>query len=74
MRHMQRILACVLLFIAGAFLLYPWASIIINNECHSNVETNYTAAIENTDDAELTAQREAAQQYNAMLSGVAITE
>ena len=74
MRHMQRILACVLLFIAGAFLFYPWASIIINNECHSNVETNYTAAIENTDDAELTAQREAAQQYNAMLSGVAITE
>ena len=55
MRHMQRILACVLLFIAGAFLFYPWASIIINNECHSNVETNYTAAIENTDDAELTA-------------------
>ena len=44
MRHMQRILACVLLFIAGAFLFYPWASIIINNECHSNVETNYTAA------------------------------
>ncbi len=74
MRHMQRILACVLLFIAGAFLFYPWVSIIINNEYHSNVETNYTAAIENTDDAELTAQREAAQQYNAMLSGAAITE
>lgn len=75
MRHMQRILACVLLFIAGAFLFYPWVSIIINNEYHSNVETNYTAAIENTDDAELTAQREAAEQYNAMLSDTAtITE
>ena len=38
------------------------------------METTYTAAIEDTDDAELTAQRKAAEQYNAMLSGAAITE
>ena len=35
------------------------------------METIYTAAIEDTDKTELTAQREAAQQYNAMLSGAA---
>lgn len=74
MRHMQRILSCVLLLIAGVFLFYPWVSIIINNKYHSDVETSYTAAIEDTDKTELTAQREAAQQYNAMLSGAAITE
>lgn len=47
----------------------------MNEKYHSDVETTYTAAIENTDDTELTAQRQAAEQYNAMLSGqAAITE
>ena len=43
----------------------------MNEKYHSDVETTYTAAIEDTDDAVLTAQREAAEQYNAMLSGAA---
>ena len=47
----------------------------MNEKYHSDVETTYTAVIADTDDAELTAQREAAEQYNAMLSGAAtITE
>ena len=47
----------------------------MNEKYHSDVETTYTAVIADTDDAELTVQREAAQQYNAMLSGAAtITE
>ena len=47
----------------------------MNEKYHSDVETTYTAVIADTDNAELTAQREAAQQYNAMLSGAAtITE
>jgi len=47
----------------------------LNEKYHSDVETTYTAVIADTDDAELTAQREAAEQYNAMLSGAAtITE
>ena len=46
----------------------------MNEKYHSDVETAYTAAIADTDDAELTAQREAAEQYNAMLSGAAIAE
>ena len=46
----------------------------MSEKYHSDVETTYTAAIEDTDKTELTAQREAAQQYNAMLSGAAITE
>jgi len=47
----------------------------LNEKYHSDIETAYTAAIENTDDTELTAQRQAAEQYNAMLSGqAAITE
>lgn len=46
----------------------------MNEKYHSDVETAYTAAIKDTDDAELTTQREAAEQYNAMLSGATITE
>lgn len=46
----------------------------MNEKYHSDVETTYTAAIADTDNAELTAQREAAQQYNTMLSGATITE
>ena len=59
---------------ALGLLLYPLISEAVNAKYHSDIETAYTAAIEDTDAAELTAQREAAQQYNAMLSGAAITE
>ena len=55
-------------------MLYPLVGELLNEKYHSDVETTYTAAIADTDDVELTAQREAAQQYNAMLSGAAITE
>ena len=56
-------------------MLYPLVGELLSERYHSDVETTYTAAIADTDDAELTAQREAAQQYNAMLSGAAtITE
>ena len=60
--------------VALGLLLYPLMGELLNEKYHSDVETTYTAAIEDTDDAELTAQREAAEQYNAMLSGAAITE
>ena len=60
---------------ALGLLLYPLVGELLNEKYHSDVETTYTAAIEDTDDAEIVAQREAAQQYNAMLSGAAtITE
>ena len=60
---------------ALGLMLYPLLGDLLNEKYHSNVETTYTAVIADTDDAELTAQREAAQQYNAMLSGAAtITE
>ncbi|MBD9224563.1 MAG: class C sortase [Clostridiales bacterium] len=56
-------------------MLYPLAGELLNEKYHSDVETTYTAVIADTDDVELTAQREAAEQYNAMLSGAAtITE
>lgn len=67
-------IAATLFIVAGLLLIFPWVSRIINNKYHSDVETAYTAAIAGTDDAELTAQREAVEQYNAMLSGAAITE
>ena len=61
--------------VALGLLLYPLVGELLSEKYHSDVETAYTAAIEDTDDAELTAQRQAAQQYNAMLSGAAtITE
>lgn len=60
---------------AVGLLLYPLIGELVSEKYHSDVETTYTAAIADTDDVELTAQREAAEQYNAMLSGTAaITE
>ena len=60
--------------VALGLLVYPLVGELLNEKYHSDVETTYTAAIADTDDVELTAQREAAQQYNAMLSGAAIAE
>ena len=59
---------------ALGLLLYPLVGELLSEKYHSDVETTYSATIEDTDDAELTAQRQAAQQYNAMLSGAAIAE
>lgn len=60
--------------VALGLLFYPLVGELLNEKYHSDVETTYTEAIADIDDAELTAQREAAEQYNAMLSGAAITE
>lgn len=60
--------------VAFGLLLYPLVGELLSEKYHSDVETTYTEAIADTDDAELTAQREAAEQYNAMLSGAAIAE
>ena len=68
------LLAAVCGVAALGLLLYPLAGELLNEKYHSDVETTYTAVIADTDDAELTAQREAAEQYNAMLSGATITE
>jgi len=59
---------------AAGLLLYPLIGELVSEKYHSDVETTYTAAIEDTADVGLTAQRKAAEQYNAMLSGAAITE
>ena len=65
------ILAAVCGAVALGLLFYPLVGELLNEKYHSDVETTYTAVIADTDDAELTAQREAAEQYNAMLSGAA---
>ena len=57
--------------VALGLLFYPLAGELVSEKYHSDVETTYTAAIEDTDAAELTDQREAAEQYKAMLSGTA---
>lgn len=60
---------------ALGLMLYPLISELVSEKYHSDVETAYTAVIADTDDTELTAQREAAEQYNVVLSGTAaITE
>ena len=56
---------------ALGLLLYPLVGELLSERYHSDIETTYTAAIADTDDTELTAQREAAERYNAMLSGAA---
>lgn len=60
--------------VALGLMLYPLVGELLSEKYHSDIETAYTAAIEDTDKTELTAQREAAEQYNAMLSGTTITE
>ena len=60
--------------VALGLLLYPLVGELLSEKYHSDVETSYIAAIEDTDDAELTAQREAAVQYNAMLAYATISE
>ena len=59
---------------ALGLLLYPLIGELMNEKYHSDVETTYTVAIADTDDAELTAQRQAAEQYNAMLANTTISE
>ena len=59
---------------ALGLMLYPLVGEFLSERYHSDVETTYTTAIADTDDTELTAQRQAAEQYNAMLSGTAITK
>ena len=66
--------AIALFVVALGLLLYPLVGELLNEKYHSDVETTYTAAIEDTDDAELTAQRQVAEQYNAMLANAAISE
>ena len=68
------LLAAVCGAVALGLMLYPLAGELLSERYHSDIETTYTAVIADTDDAELTAQREAAEQYNAMLSGAAIAE
>ena len=68
------ILAAVCGVAALGLLLYPLVGELLSEKYHSDIEIVYTAAIADTDDVELTAQREAAERYNAMLSGAAITE
>jgi len=68
------ILAAACSVMAVGLLLYPLIGELISEKYHSDVETTYTAAIADTDDVELTAQREAVERYNAMLPGAAITE
>lgn len=68
------ILAAACGVVSLGLLLYPLIGELISEKYHSDVETTYTTAIEDTDDAELAVQRKAAEQYNAMLSGAAITE
>lgn len=72
---MKRWLLAVVCGVAAlGLMLYPLVGELLSERYHSDVETAYTAAITDTDDTELTAQRQAAEQYNAMLSGTAITE
>ena len=66
--------AIALFVVALGLLLYPLIGELVSEKYHSDVETTYTAAIEDTDDAELTAQRQAAEQYNAMLADATIFE
>ena len=66
-----RLLAVACVLLALGLLLYPLMSELLNERYHSDVETVYVNAIADADDAELSNQRRAAKEYNAMLRGEA---
>lgn len=66
-----RLLAVACGVIALGLLLYPLLGELLNERYHSDVETVYTNAIEDADNAELAEQRRAAEAYNALLRGEA---
>ena len=66
-----RLLAVACGVIALGLLLYPLMGDLVSEKYHSDVEAVYTAAIADTDNAELAEQRRAAEAYNALLRGEA---
>ena len=68
----RRLLAAACFVVALGLLFYPLVGEWMNKKYHSNVETTYTAAIEETNDTALAAQRQAAEQYNALLANAAM--
>ncbi len=66
-----RLLAAVFGILALGLLLYPLMGELVSEKYHSDVEAVYTAAIADTDNAELAEQRRAAEMYNALLRGEA---
>lgn len=64
-----RLLAVACVLLALGLLLYPLLGELLNERYHSDVETVYTNAIEDADDAKLAEQRRAAEMYNALLRG-----
>lgn len=66
-----RLLAVACVLLALGLLLYPLLGELLNERYHSDVETVYTNAIEDADNAELAEQRRAAEMYNALLRGEA---
>ena len=66
-----RLLAVSCGILALGLLLYPLLGELLNERYHSDVETVYTNAIEDADDAKLAEQRRAAEAYNALLRGEA---
>lgn len=66
-----RLLAVACVLLALGLLLYPLMGELASEKYHSDVEAVYTAAIADSDNAELAEQRRAAEAYNALLRGEA---
>lgn len=66
-----RLLAAIFGILALGLLLYPLMGELVSEKYHSDVEAVYTAAIADTENAELAEQRWAAEAYNALLRGEA---
>lgn len=66
-----RLLVAIFGILALGLLLYPLMGELVSEKYHSDVEAVYTAAIADTDNAELAEQRRAAEMYNALLRGEA---
>ena len=66
-----RLLAVACALLALGLLLYPLMGELVSEKYHSDVEAVYTAAIADSDNAELAEQRRAAEMYNALLRGEA---
>lgn len=68
-RHILSILAAVIVFLlALGLMLYPIISTRINARYASEIQTTYEAVIEDTDNSELIAAKEAAIRYNESIT------
>ena len=69
MTKLYIVLSCLLLMLAVGMIAYPLVSNYTAEKYASQIRTEYYAAVAELDDGRLDAERQKAQEYNALLAG-----